>query len=296
MKIIIINTRNLPCIGTLLFTFKKLSLGFASYGYSVFEINDEEQLKNLEDSEKNIFLFSNHGMVNSNHDLNLFLPFNKFKKSYKILWFYADTLIKNYTLPLTNYILTSEHWRSEPELESHARLFKFHKNLTNYVPLTFSSFLTPESIGTFKRTDKFDAQFVGAFYKNEWTRKIENSLIYNTPPYISEDFRIDTYLNSICSLGFHSKENILNKCVVERVPEALSLGCVVLTDNPTAVLVTDGITELVSSLEETKEKIKFYKHNKHERERKIHQGYLWAKSFGTYKHVAENFLNKIKEI
>lgn len=296
MNLYIINTPELPCLGTLNYTFKKLSLGFSYNGYNIKEIKTQQTLLSIEDSENNIFLISNHGIEKNINNLNILDCLNSFKKSFKILWFFHTFLSIHKELPITNWVLTGEHFRKTPRLQSHVKAYNIQNKLQNYVPLTFSSFLNPGDIGKNIRSDIWDIQFVGNYYKTQWTSKLKNAYIRNTPPEISEQERIYSFNNSICSAGFHSDANILNYCMVERVPEAISLGCVSLTDNPAAVEATDGISILVNSFEELEEKILYYKYNKQDRIKLQTKGLKWSKSYGTYKHVADNFINKIKDM
>jgi spore maturation protein CgeB len=296
MNLYIINTPELPCLGTLRYTFKKLSMGFLYNGYDTREITTQQELSTLDDTENNIFLISNHGVQKDINNSNSLDSLSKFKKTVKILWFFHDFLSLHKEMPFDNWILTGEHFRKTPRLQSHIKAYTIQNKLQNYVPLTFSSFLNPEDIGKNIRSDIWDIQFVGNYYKSGWTSMLKNSYIRNTPPEIPEQERIYSFNNSICSAGFHSDANILNYCMVERVPEAISLGCISLTDNPAATEATDGISILVNSFEELEENISYYRKNKEERIKLQTKGLKWSKSCGTYKHVSDSFINKIKEL
>ena len=53
----------------------------------------------------------------------------------------------------------------------------------------------------------------------------------------------------------------MDSCVVERVFEGLALGCVVLSDNPTARDITNGIVEFVETEDDVVNKINYFKSN-----------------------------------
>lgn len=294
VKILIVNTKTFPVLWTLNYTFQKFANGFVQLGYQKGFVKSDEELMNIADEENTILIFSNHCF--SNKQVDCIGPLKKFKKALKILWFFHDFIITNGDIELDNWILTGEHWRDIPKLTGHKIYYDLQSKMDNYVPLTFSSFLPINEIGKNKKNIIWDSQFVGSGYKKEWTSQISNSFVRNIPPFISEEQRVESFINSLSSMGFHSNENIQNNCVVERVPEALSFGCVVFTDNKIAEEITGGIVEYVESLQQLKDKIKFYKNNEHERYKKELSGYEWCRKYGTYTHVAQNFLNKSKEI
>lgn len=184
----------------------------------------------------------------------------------------------------------------KPKLNNHLIYYELQEKLSNYLPLTFLSFLPIKLIGKLKRGYIWDAQFVGAGYKRNWTSKLDNCFIWNTGPDISEEQRIGSFLNSTCSLGFSSDGNIENSVVTERVAEGLSLGNIVISDNKTAYEWTDGIVEYVSSFEELQDKISFFKRNPEIARLKQEQGYSWSRDKGTYTHLAQQFILKSMKI
>ena len=296
MLICLINTPSLPTPGTHFITTSKFVSGFKSLGYEYRLITSDDDLSSIPDTKETIFVLSNHGIVGSG--IEKFERYLRFVNSTFILWFYHDILEKNgMKLPLKKWILTGEHFHSKPKLHSHIRFWDIQQKIENYEPLTFSSYLTPKEVATHTRGPiLWDAQFVGSPYKVSWLGQIPNCFARTTALSTTEEERVRSFLQSECALGFHSDANVLNNVVVERVPEALSYGAVCLSDNPAAVEYTDGIVDFVSSLEETKNRIQYYKSNKTEADKKRQAGYNWVSSKGTYQHVAARFLSKMKNL
>lgn len=297
MKFCIINTPEMPTPGTHYMTTSKFASGFARLGFEVCEIKTNQELLSLPNDNGTILMISNHG-IEIDWDKKRLEIFSHLTNVTKILWFFHSYLIKtNLDVPFNNWILTGEHFHMPPKVELHSSLYRFQETLKNYHPLTFMSYMDPEKVGTHPRGPiVWDAQFVGSAYKTEWLSKIPNCYARTVAMSTTEEDRIKSFLSSHCALGFHSDNNILNSVVVERVPEALSYGAVCLSDNPAAVNFTDGVVELVQSLEELKDRINFYKTNEEAAERKRVSGYEWVKTKGTYKHLAQSFLNKMKEL
>ena len=297
MKFCIVNTPELPAPGTFYMTVSKFASGFARLGYQICEIKTNQELLSLPNDAGTILMISNHG-IEIDWDKKRLERLSHLTNATKILWFFHSYLIKtNLDIPFDNWLLTGEHFHMPPTMEGHLSSYKFQETLENYHPLTFMSYIDPEKVGTFIRGPiVWDAQFVGSPYKTEWLAKIPNCYAKTVALSTTEEDRINSFLCSHCALGFHSDNNIRNNVVVERIPEALSYGAICLSDNPTAVKFTDGVVELVQSLDEVKAKINFYKTNKEAAEKKRISGYEWVKTKGTYKHLAQSFLNKMKEL
>ena len=292
----IINTPSLPISGNFWHTVRKFTSGFSALGFDVVSVNNEEGLSSIADDEDNFFFIGDHGLYANPYPQTI-ESLKKFPKTTKIHWAFHDFLQAHPNINLGKWILTCEHFHKTPSLPGHLAVHKFHLTIPkNYQPLTFLSFLKIEQIGTFKRNETYDAQFVGAGYKTDWTSKLKNCFIHHTPPEISEAERVNSFLNSFAALGFSSEGNIQNGTVTERVAEGLSFGNVVISDNPTATEWTDGIVEYASCFEELSDKIAFFVHNKQAFKEKQTRGYEWAKNKGTYTHLAMQFVKKSKEI
>lgn len=312
-RIIILNTPEVPIFGTHLFHVKKLCEGFKWNGIDVIEINTLENLHNIDLNDKDFIYLSNY-IINGTEDplISNFLKSNDLvekllnyffeKKCIPIFWFW-HSFIDNPLMDILEgrYILTGEHFRSKPSSLFHSKAWDLQHRIDNYVPSTFSAAIHPDKIGTFARNEKFLSNFVGCSYKTEWLNKLkerlnENHCITITPPHILEENRINSFLNSVTSLGFHSEANINNSVVVERVFEGLAYGNVVISDNPCCKIMTDGIVEYADSYENLIDLIHKAWYNKAYRIHKQTLGMQWCKQHGTYKPVAYNFIKKAGEI
>lgn len=293
MKFFIVNTQSLPILGNFWHTVKKFSSGFNNLGFEIFIINEDSCFNSITDSHENFFFIGNHGLT-ANQFPETIEHLKKFPKTTKIFWFFHDFFQKYSDINLGNKILTGEHFHKEPLLLNHKKCYDFEKSIDYYYPLTFLSYIPIEKIGKIPRKEIWDAQFVGAYYKTEWTSKLQNCFIRNTAPEISENERIASFLSSYISLGFSANDNIKNNVVTERVAEGLSLGNVVLSDNPAAMEWTDGIVEYINNFDQLIDRIQYYKVNKQDFLKKQEIAYKWAKEKGTYTHLAKRFIEKSK--
>jgi hypothetical protein len=290
-KLYIINTCSLPILGNFWHTVRKFTSGFAHLNFEIFIINDDSNFDSIDDSKDNFFFIGNHGL-SANEYPQTIEKLKLFPNTTKIFWFFHEFFMKNKDINLGKRILTGEHFLKEPLLPCHKKRYDFEKSIDYHYPLTFLSYIPIEKIGNLERKEIWDAQFVGAYYKTEWTSQLNNCFIRNTAPEISEEDRINSFLSSYVSLGFSADDNIKNNVVTERVAEGISFGNVVLCDNPVATEWTDGIVEYVCSLEDLKNKINYYKYNKQAFLKKQKEGYNWSKEKGTYTHLAKQFIIK----
>ena len=312
-RLIVLNTPEVPIFGTHLFHVKKLCEGFKWNGIEVIEINNIETLNFINLNYKDFVYLSNYIINGTENPLvSKFLKstdyieklFNYFfqKKCIPIFWFW-HSFIDNPVMNILGgrYILTGEHFRSKPKSEFHLKAWEIQSKINNYVPSTFSAAIHPDKIGTFNRNEKFLSNFVGCSYKQDWLNKLmlmdnKSHSIIITPPHISEENRVNSFLESVTSLGFHSEANIDNCVVVERVFEGLAYGNVVISDNFCCKEMTDGIVEYVDSYEKLIDLIHKAWYDKEYRINKQKLGTEWCKQYGTYKPVAYNFIKKAGEI
>lgn len=294
-KFYIVNTPSLPILGNFWHTVRKFSSGFSRLNFEVLVINDDSYFDSIQDSSDNFFFIGNHGL-SANQYPQTINKLKSFPNTIKIFWFFHDFFINNKDINLGKRILTGEHFLKEPLLPYHKKCYDFEKAIDFHHPLTFLSYIPIDKISKLPRKEIWDAQFVGAYYKTQWTSKLENCFIRNTAPEISEDERINSFLSSYISLGFSADDNIKNNVVTERVAEGISFGNVVLSDNPVATEWTDGVVEYVDNFDQLKERIYFYKHSASEFSKKQQQGYIWAKTKGTYTHLAKSFIDFSKKL
>lgn len=304
-----INTSDYPTPITHYYTASKFMNGFVYNGFSSYEINFIEEMNKIEDSSDNIFLMSDHFYSRPNTNwMKIFEIWgNKFKKSSWIFWHFHNIYKNNYIdksvdFPFKNYIFTGEYYRViDDNVRNHwGGLIDWYMGLENYVKWPFAADVNPfeiESVPS-RRKDIFDCGYVGATYKKEWTEQLKNSFncfVHYYLPVLSEKTRIDkAFLSSKISLGFNSDSNAKLGLPTERVFEGLAYGCVVVTDCKVAEDVTDGIVKYISNYDELLGFVLDYVSNENLRKQKQLEGINYAKNYGTYYHVAKEFISKIE--
>lgn len=312
-KIYMVNTGAFPTNGTHQFMIRKFIQGFTEFG---FEVNEPDSFDDAEDSPNNIFVMSDHfygdiggyqymdGYSGMLEDLG-----DEFSESLWIFWAYHNIMQNEHlqgSLPFKKYLLTGEHYR-KPNFENKEMFgenFVKYINNPKYVSLPFSSSLKPSEIDNVleKRTDKFDCGYCGCEYKPEWIARLRENYscfvhFWNANNFLSEEERIDNaFLGSKICLAFNSDANANNGLPSERVFEGLSYGCVVLTDAEIAVEATDGAAIYVKNYEELEKNVSLYLTNEQARQEKQKQGLAFAKTKGTYVHVAERFLEAAQKL
>jgi nucleoside-diphosphate-sugar epimerase len=290
-RVYLVNTPTYPTPGTHFFTISKFVNGFKQNGYYTETITSFD---GIQDSKWNIFVMADHHQ--SIEKLNLLA--DKYQESVFILWFHHKWYNQ---IKLKKFIITGEHFHSMPKLDDHIKCWELQQRVDNYEPLTFAAKIHPDEVTMKDRLDdKYDCCFIGNSYYTQELQTIPNSFVYDYNQhggqFLDEQTRIDVYKSSIISAGFHHNNNVANSVVVERVFEAMSYGCIVVTDNPAAEKLTNGIVKQVSSTEQIKALIKLYKNNPELRRKKQEEGYEWIRRYGTYKTVSARFIQKIKKL
>jgi hypothetical protein len=281
MRAVLLNTPECPCPGTHYAACTEFLEGFCEYGYTVGVATAHNEL-----SGASYIVLSSHKVdIPYLHTVN-----NANPDATYILWFYFDYID---VLPFKKFILTSEHWYRAPKIPLHLRFYNMLPTLSNYVPFLLRANESPENIGTYARNPIRNGCFMGTSYKYDWVRDLPDTLYHNigTSGLLPYNARRDIYLSSKIAFGFHNDGNILNSHVTQRVFEALCYGCVVLSDNPVAEEMTDGIVVYVSDISDFLTKYNFYLNNPELCERKRIQGYEWAKKYGTNRYAVKLFLD-----
>jgi spore maturation protein CgeB len=282
------NSPELPTPGTHFYTTSKFVNSFKYHGYNVSEAKTLESI-----TDNSIVMLSNHGMDNIDKGFNAlkFLA-NKFPNAIYICWFYH----KYYNeIPFKKFVITGEHFHKKPVLQGHIDCWNLQNKINNYVPLTFSSSLFPEQIGSFNRNELINGCFIGSAYKPNWVNNLPN-IFYVTGNNLPENQRIQAFLSSKIAFGFHADDNIKNNVVVERVFEGMAYGCVVISDTKTASDITDNIVQYASTEDEFKKIYERLLNNDDERKTLQKRGYEWIKQNGLYVHVTQKFIDKFNEL
>lgn len=304
-----INTGEYPTPVTHYYTASKFINGFIYNGYISYEIHSLQEMDNIEDSKDNVFLISDHFYSLPNESwMNVFEKWgNKFERSSWILWHFHNIYKTNYLdksvpFPFKNYIFTGEHYRViNDEVRNHwGGLIDWYSSHENYVKWPFSADVNPFAIDSLmsKRKDIYDCGYVGASYKQDWTNGLANSFncfVHYYFPTLDEATRVEKgFLFSKISLGFNSDSNARLGLPTERVFEGLAYGCVVVTDCKVAEDATDGIVKYVENYDQLLDFVSEYSNNNSLRKEKQKNGIGYAKTKGTYYHVAKEFISKIE--
>lgn len=284
--IALVNTPQSPCPWTHNAACMEFIQGFRDFGY------EPSDATSLEDCVgKDILLLSDHN-VNFDylHTMNQLNP-----TAVYLLWFYFDHIEK---LPFQTYILTGEQYYSPPTLPSHLRIYNIAIQKKNYQPLLLRTNEMPDKIGTYPKNIRYDGCFIGTPYKPEWGTAVPNSVYHNIAKsgLLTSEQRREMYLSSKICFGFHHPNNIANSHVTQRVFEGLAYGCVVISDNPAARDITDGIVEYAPDFKTFQKLFDYYCNHPTEAEKKRVAGYAWAKQYGTNRYAAKLFLDKIAEL
>jgi spore maturation protein CgeB len=277
-----------------------LNAGFNHCGLENLILNSFD---GVEDRDDQIFIICDNFYDNRRPDFLDILDSlaNKYDKTTWLMWSFHNIIENHYltrAFPFKKYIFTGEYYR-KPNIDVLGNQFKKYIEHPNYVCLPFAASIHPKDIDSFifKRTDIYDAGFLGAPYKTEWLNNLKNNFncyIHHYPPYLSNEERIQkAFLDSKICLAFNADTNINLGLPTERTFEGLAYGCVVLSDTKITVEITDGIVEFVNSYDELSDKVKFYSQNNSARLEKQKLGIKYAKEKGTYFHVAQNFINEI---
>lgn len=282
MRAILLNTPESPCPGTHYAACTEFLEGFSDYGYIPGVATSIEDISGAE-----YILLSSHKIsIEYLERLNIVSP-----NSIYLLWFYFDYISK---IPFKRYILTGEYWHHPPKSQNHFRWYTMIPTLPHYVPFLLRANESPDMIGTYPRNEIYNGCFMGTPYKPEWVSGLSNVLYHNINQHglLPYSRRRDIYLSSKIAFGFHSLDNILNSHVTQRIFEALCYGCIVLSDNPVAEELTNGIVVYVSNKEDLIDKYNYYLSHPDDCETKRMRGYIWAKQFGTNRYAVKLFLDR----
>ena len=296
MRAIIWNTPTLPLPGTMYFHVKKFMSGFENHGFDVIEVNNPDAMHQL--TKDDIVYISHHGIDYFNSDISIaeFIKLAKLDCIF-VMWHFHEHLQDEVAHNLPHrFVYTGEYY--SPNSSYSNEKYDRYRRHDNYIPTKFLSALKPEQIGKFERHPTYDAQFVGSPYQPDIMRQLMTkfSIVGSyTPPFISEEARISTFLNAKCTLGFHDPANVRNGLITERVVEGMAFGCAVVSDNPMVEEFTDGCATYAASYDDF---VLFLDRAKHDNawlaERQL-TGYEFAKSKGTYTHLAGDFIKKFAD-
>lgn len=236
MNFCLLNSKLFPCPRTHKLHLLKFATGFIQNGANFLEVENEKSLMHLRTND--VVYISNHFSVDPLHR-----PLKKYlekklisllrtTKCQLIFWNFHTT--SDFTLwkEFENRAVHLGENLSDQYLMREQVLVDFRKHY--YVhKLRYSS--PYEKVTINEDIRDFDFQFIGSRYQTKILDHIKQhyrALIRFAPPFVDEGFRVNSFHDSVVNLVFHSVANVTKGIVVERFPEALSLGGIIFHDHP----------------------------------------------------------------
>lgn len=307
MKFYIISTNllKLQLDGTHILSNRKFAKGFEQNGYEVIEILCEEDVNTIENKYGNFILLSN--FMDFKNDWEKLINFGKrFDNLFYILWCWHN--IPN--PPFKYWVCTFQEYKFEPEDENFKAEYKLFKHLeekNKFIPYRFASYIDPCS--NYKENNTkinkiYDLVYIGCNYEIDIIEKLKKtnykSIIHicggGSNAITGDEFEKIYKQSKIC-LGFMAEENNKKNTITERIWEAFSFGCLVLTNSKSASIVTNDTAIYYENYEDLNEKINYYLSNEDKRLEKVNNGYKIFENYANYKFNANEFitfLNKKK--
>ena len=289
--------------GTHIISNRKFAKGFKQNGYEIVEILSEADVDKIENRLGNIIILSN--FMDFKKDWNKIVEFGKkYDKLFYILWcwhFIAD-------LPFKYWVFTFQEQKMEPVINKYLNEYNFFMNLENkkkFIPYRFSSYIDPLSnYKVLNNLDKiYDVLYIGAPYEIDKINLLKNNKNINSFIKISgggpnaitgEEFE-NLYRQSKICLGFMADENNHKNTVTERIWEAFSFGCMVITNSEAAEICTNGTAVFYKDEHDFLDKINYFLKNDDKRNEKIEKGYKIFEDYGNYKYNAKEFIDYLED-
>ena len=304
-KFYIINTSvlKLHLDGTHILSNRKFAKGFEQNGYEIIEILDDNEVYKIENNKGNIIILSN--FMDFKNDWDKIVEFGKkYDNLFYILWCWH--CIPN--PPFKYWVYTFQEFKIEPIIENFKNEYYLYKKLekeNKFIPYRFSSYIDPNSnFQSLNNIEKiYDVVYIGNGYEIDKIDIIKNNDKINSfiriggggyEAITGQQFENIYRQTKIC-LGFMADENNQKNTITERIWEAFSFGCLVITNSKAADIITNGVAVYYENSEDFINKINYYLNNEKERFKKIEEGYKIFASYGNYKYNAFEFINLLKK-
>jgi hypothetical protein len=198
------------------------------------------------------------------------------------------------------YILTCDKYWNKPVGQFHLSWYECYNTNPKAKPMQFSANVEPTKVGVGCSNSEYLVSYIGnrsysPHYYGIFTNNPRCKII-PTPPYISEDERLEIYKKSKIILGLSSKASIENANVTERMFEALAYGAICISDNPHAVVATNGCALYAKNKEHLLELVNFYDTHDHARLELRQRGFEFIRNNGTYYHRAKEFIELAQKL
>lgn len=286
--------------GTHILSNRKFAKGFQQNGYKVIEIY-EDNINDIDNKYGNFILLSN--FMDFENEWNSIVEFGKkYDNLCYILWywFYINP-------PFRYYIKTSQEVFEEPKNKEDNILYHHIRDLVRkkeFIFYRFSSYIDP--ISDYKKHNDvpkiYDLIYIGSPYEVQILHAIRKKkkyssfihILHTSNPIYGQEFE-RLYRSSKICLGFIAPRNLEMNIVTERIWEALSFGCLVLTNSKLAEKLTNGVVVFFQNQSDLFDKIDYYLKNSDEMNFKIKKGYEIFESWANYKRNALEFIELLRE-
>lgn len=294
-RVILCNTRDFPCPGSHRLHTLRFLANFEPFGYKFLELI--EPGVNFEFAPGDVVYISNHGLDGPIRASQTgFLESLKKNGAVPIFWAWWGLEGLLNSIFGSKWILTGEKYLAKEVLPGFREVYEQLQG-PQALPLRFAASLDPNSVEVEPGIRSFEIGYVGARYHVQLNALIKSCIsstrIVYTPPFVEENFRLSIYSSSQSILGWHSKNNVSNGVIGERVYEALAYGAVVVTENPYALEATDGNVLYAPNSREVFALLNRIRKDEGFTKRVASSGAKWAKSYGTYQHVVPDFIKRI---
>jgi len=197
------------------------------------------------------------------------------------------------------YIISGVHYYSGDTTQTGKDWMKLYQTDKKAMPIKFAAPVDPKKVGENCCNENIKVSYVGnGSYGIEYTdifSKEPGCKIILTPPYISEEEKVNIYKNSMISLGL--QKNLAKSTIVtERIFESLAYGALCFTNNKLAVKATNGIAVYVENPAHALGMMNYYVNNPRERLKLREKGFNFIKNGHTYKHEADKFIKLAQKL
>lgn len=290
--------------GTHILSNRKFAKGFEQLGYKIVEILNDKDVDKIENNLGNIIILK---YFKNREDWNKLIDFGKkFNNLFYILWNWDSLPTPPFKYWIYTFQVTLAKGEEKKKIKDYI-LFKKHELLQNekkFIPYRFSSYVDPLSnyriLNNIQKI--YDVLYIGAPYEIDKINLIKQNTNIKSfirtclggPMAITGKEFENLYRQSKICLGFMAEANNSNYIVTERVWEAFSLGCMVITNSKAAEIYTNGTAVYYKDEQDFLDKINYYLKNDEERGKKIEEGYKIFEDYGNYKSNAKEFINYLE--
>lgn len=274
-----INTSTYPTPWTHGLFIRKFLKGFAQSGCEVHELKSDDELDIIPDTQNSVLIFSNHfalGATDIVRKAHFEYIRSTFQSAIVLGWCWAQY---QETRP-PNWVFVDYF----PQVD--------RTRWPTHCDIMGGTEFAPWELRDIPKTDaSYNSCFVGSGYKRDWTTNLEKCYYYaSSNPFLIGPAKHRVYESSRVMLGFHNPPNIPHGRISDRVYEGMRACCVVLTDNPRAEKMTDGIVEYVKSKQALEARIQYYVDHPEEASVKARLGLEYLRKHGTWYASARAFL------